>query len=497
MFATRVSSPAPRSSKRRTTAAHEAVIIELRRSPLLADLAAAGRASQTLADVKSLPRLSGISWDAAYPLVSVHATRVRRAPRIAADISPPVEVDPRLPAQTFFARATADAAGLLALRAAGHNAGQVVGVSIDLPVRFCGQIASARAPASLDAVRHLVGVDVLADHGLDGNQVWVAVIDGGISRTALEACGVTATCDEDRSWTADERARPFGFKRGHGTMCAFDVCVGAPRCVLMDFAAFRAYQPTGGDAPNAPLTAMLSDAVNAYSKLCELLLRESRAGRTRSLVVSNSWEVDGRRDYPPDSPLNYGSNRQHAMNKIVDRLSLLGADIVFSAGNTTAAERESDPRPICGANAHPSVLTVAGVDVESRRLDMSRPGPGTLSTEKPDLAAYSRFQGSGTSGPSTPDDGTSAACALTAGVVAAIRSGFPYDPKRPETSPAALRSILKKQAREIGSQGFDFDHGWGVLDAAAVAEALLAPPANFRPADWHCRPPAVALRPVK
>jgi hypothetical protein len=60
-----------------------------------------------------------------------------------------------------------------------------------------------------------------------------------------------------------------------------------------------------------------------------------------------------------------------------------------------------------------------------------------------------------------------------------------------------LRSIIKKRARDVGSQGFDYDYGWGVLDAAAVAEALLSPPANFRPPDWHRRPPAVVLRPVR
>jgi subtilisin family serine protease len=138
---------------------------------------------------------------------------------------------------------------------------------------------------------------------------------------------------------------------------------------------------------------------------------------------------------------------------------------------------------------------VGAVDVESRRLDISRPGPGALASEKPDVAAFARFTGSAIMGGSVPDDGTSAACALTAGVVAAIRSGFPVDPRRPETSPAALRAIIKKQARHIGSQGFDHDCGWGVIDAAAIAEALIAPPANYRPPDWLRRVPTVDLRP--
>lgn len=447
--------------------------------------------------MKALPRLSGIIWDSSYPLVALRATRSRRGQRSAVDIAPPIEIDGRPAAQTYFARARTDAAGLSALHAAARGDGPVVAASVDLPVRFCGQVAAARGPARLEDIRHLVGIDVLAEHGLDGNGVWVAIVDAGISQQALEAREVSALCDESHSWAASPQTRPFRFTAGHGTMCAFDVCVGAPRSVLLDFAAFRAYQPTGDAKQGGPLAAMLSDAVTAYSRLCELLLSEIRDGGARSLVVSNSWEVDAKRDFPPGDPLNYGSNPDHAMNKIVNRLALLGADILFSSGNTTAIERDGARRPICGANAHPAVLTVAGVDVESRRLDMSRPGPGTLSTEKPDVAAYSRFHGSATMGTSIPDDGTSAACALAAGVVAAIRSGFPYDPKRPETSPAALRSIVKKQARDVGSQGFDYDYGWGVLDAAAVAEALLSPPANFRPPDWNRRPLAVALRPIR
>jgi subtilisin family serine protease len=115
--------------------------------------------------------------------------------------------------------------------------------------------------------------------------------------------------------------------------------------------------------------------------------------------------------------------------------------------------------------------------------------------EKPDVAAFAGFAGSAIMGESVPDDGTSAACALAAGVLAAIRSRYPFDPRRPETSPAALRAIIKKQARHVGSQGFDHDCGWGVIDGAAIAEALTAPPANHRPPDWLTRAPTVDLRP--
>jgi subtilisin family serine protease len=336
---------------------------------------------------------------------------------------------------------------------------------------------------------------VLADSGFDGHGVSLAIVDAGLNGPFLERTMPHLQRDVARSWTADPAALPYAFRVGHGTMCAFDAGLAAPRCTLLDVAAFRPFRPGDPGELDGPLPAMLSDAVRAFSFLCGLMLADARAGHRRPLVVSNSWEVDTTQDHPSDSPANYGSNPDHALNKMVRQLALLGADIVFSAGNTTAREREDGPRPISGANSHPSVLTVGAVDLDSRRLDISRPGPGVLCAEKPDIAAFAGFLGSGIMGGALPDEGTSAACALVAGVVAAIRSGFPADPSRPEASPAALRAIIKKQARHDGSQGFDHECGWGVIDAAAIAEALTAPPANYRPPGWLKRVPVLDLRP--
>ena len=396
-------------------------------------------------------------------------------------------------ASAFIARAWTEAAVWKDLGDTVARDSAVARVSADLPITFSSVGQSGTTTGALEAVRHLLGTDVLAGNGFEGEGVFVAVVDAGINRAFLERTATRTQFDETISWSAGDGIKPYAFPVGHGTMCAFDATIAAPACTVVDVAAFRPYQPRPSDT-GGPLDVMLSDAVRAFGHLCELVVADAKEGRTRSLVVSCSWEVDTAHDHPASSSSNYGSNPEHALNKMVGQLALLGADIVFSAGNTSAAERENAPRPISGANSHPAVLTVGAVDVECQRLAISRPGPGVFSSEKPDVASFAGFAGSAIMGGSVPDDGTSAACALAAGVIAAIRSGFPYDPSRPETSPAALRAIIKKQARHFGSQGFDHDCGWGVIDAAAIAEALTAPPANYRPPDWLLRAPTIELR---
>jgi subtilisin family serine protease len=217
------------------------------------------------------------------------------------------------------------------------------------------------------------------------------------------------------------------------------------------------------------MTGLLSDAVLAYSKLLQVLTAMPAA--TRAMVVTNSWGMFSPQwDFPPGAPGNYSDNPSHPFNIIVASLEDAGADILFAAGN--CGRDCPDGRcqfgaapPISGANSHPRVLSIAGVDVKKARVGYSSQGPGRLDKNKPDLAAYTHFVGSGV----YPEDGgTSAACPVAAGVVAAVRS------KRSATSlsPAALRSLIMKTAQDLGPKGFDYDYGWGVIDTAALLAAL-------------------------
>jgi subtilisin family serine protease len=259
----------------------------------------------------------------------------------------------------------------------------------------------------------------------------------------------------------------------HGTMCAFDVCIAAPACTLVDIALLR---PLAGGLP-----AVLSDAVRAYSHLRDLLTGPLRPADLKGLVVSNSWGMfHPSWDLPPSDAGNYSDNPNHPFNRAVAALEALGADILFAAGNCGPQCPDSrcqgvSTNAIYGANGHPSVLSVAGVDTNSERVGYSAIGPGRLADRKPDVAGYTHFKGSEVF---DNDGGTSAACPVVAGAVAAVRTKRPYDPADPATSPAAIRALMTSTARDLGTAGYDYQHGYGAVDGAKLRDEVCDEPAS-------------------
>ncbi|MGA8030220.1 MAG: S8 family serine peptidase [Bryobacteraceae bacterium] len=234
-------------------------------------------------------------------------------------------------------------------------------------------------------------------------------------------------------------------------MVAFDTLLGAPDAVLLDYALLQAAADTW--------SSFLSDALAAFADLISMLQREPGP-----LVVNNSWGLfDRSTDAPIGSPENYSANPNHPFNQIVGSLVAAGADVLFAAGN--CGEDCPDGRcgegdtgrgaSIHGANSHASVLTIAAVTVDKGRLGYSSQGPGGLTDKKPDVAAYSHFAGSGVY---KADGGTSAACPVAAGVVAALRQAAP------NLSPAELKGIIQKGADLLGL-AWDYDTGYGVINA--------------------------------
>jgi subtilisin family serine protease len=247
-------------------------------------------------------------------------------------------------------------------------------------------------------------------------------------------------------------------------MCAFDATITAPKAQLLDYAVLLSRRH-GSTA----MEGLLSDAVLAYSKLRQVL--NGMPPDTRAMVITNSWGMfTPTWDFPPGHPGNYSDNPTHPFNVIVGSLDAAGADILFAAGN--CGRDCPDGRcnfggtlPICGANSHPSVISVAGVDINKARVGYSSQGPGRLDRNKPNIAAYTHFQGSGVY---PADSGTSAACPVAAGVVAAVRSKH----SATALSPHKLRSLLYKSADDEGRRGFDWDYGWGVIDPGHLLKSL-------------------------
>jgi hypothetical protein len=152
-------------------------------------------------------------------------------------------------------------------------------------------------------------------------------------------------------------------------------------------------------------------------------------------------------------------------------------DIIFAAGNCGADcpdDRCEDnvTDTITGANAHPEVLTLAGVDINGDRVGYSSQGPavpGMGQPQKPDVACATHFLGSEAFGQGKPDSGTSTSCPVAAGCVAALRTQV----SQASFPPSTLFDAIRNEARQpSGPPGWNADLGFGILDADATAKAF-------------------------
>jgi subtilisin family serine protease len=317
----------------------------------------------------------------------------------------------------------------------------------------------------------------LKSEGMDGADVALAIVDTGINvRHLSEVAGREISVDAARSWKPAGVTENFGqFPVHHGTMCAFDALIAAPRASLLDLPVLLSQRP-GATA----MEGLLSDAIAAFAHLRTVL--ETMPPERRAMVVSNSWgSFKPSWDFPPGHPGNYSDNPAHPFNLSVTALEQAGADILFAAGNCgrDCPDRRCgfSDRPINGANSHARVLSVGGVDTRRARVGYSSQGPGRLTRRKPDICAFTHFEGSLAFGTDSPDSGTSAACPVAAGVVAAVRSHLPVK----DLKPAQMRTLLRRTADDLGVAGFDFDYGYGTIEAPGIVEAVRRRQKNGRP----------------
>ncbi|WP_158859413.1 S8/S53 family peptidase [Rhodoplanes serenus] len=314
----------------------------------------------------------------------------------------------------------------------------------------------------------------LAGRGLDGQGVAIAVLDTGINLAHLRSkLGTVPLFDAGNSWTPPRgTTAPGTYPVNHGTMCAFDALIAAPKATLLDFSILSTRVPGG-----AMTGSTLAVAVQAFAQLIAfwgVAFAPGGAPRYKALVVNNSWGVyHPSWDFPPGHPGRYIDNPRHPFQGLVSVLAGAGADILFAAGNCGAdcPANECQGRvtgTIMGANASPDVLTLAGCDVTDTRVGYSSQGPSIagLYQQKPDLTAYTHFLGSDAFGPGVPDNGTSAACPVAAGCVAALRTKLTPQ----AVPPPNLFAQLTASARQVvPSPGWNGDYGHGIIDPDAAA----------------------------
>jgi subtilisin family serine protease len=368
--------------------------------------------------------------------------------------------------------------------------GEVIGVFADPTIQACPTYCGVGAVGDSRDVARVLGVTALRKARLSGRNVRIAIVDTGIDGQRIP--------NVRDGWSADGQYQPGSAGVDHGTMCAFDARIAAPDADLLDYALLL---------NAAALSSFLSDAIAAFADLIARL--QAQPG---PLVVNNSWAVfDRSEDAPIGSPENYSANPDHPFNQITGSLVEAGADVLFAAGNCgrecpddRCGRGDTGPdASIHGANSHPDVITVAAITIDGRRLGYSSQGGGGLARRKPDVAAPSHFAGSGVY---DADGGTSAACPVAAGVVAALRQH--KDVKA--LAPARVKAMLQKSAVRSDGKGWDTDLGYGTLSAtralkeagisaaAGVAAAAPARPAQPLPvARLAASPVKRAAAPVK
>lgn len=364
----------------------------------------------------------------------------------------------------------------------GYVNGQPIFNDPDIaPLLICGGDPAVGNAGDVAALHRIAPVH---QRGATGDRVAIAIMDSGISASHLATLGLRNVVDQSVIWNAlpaiaaaGRLTAPGAHPIGHGTMCAFDALIAAPDARLLDYPILhRARQPGGSIMAGA-----LSDALQAYANLeafWSIVYGPSRANYD-SLVINNSWGVfHPSWDFPPNHPGRYIDNPNHPFNLRVEAMAREGIDVLFAAGNCGA--QCPDPRckgtvtqTITGANAHPAVLTLAGIGTNFDRVGYSSEGPpipGMGAPQKPDLACATHFDGSQAYAPS-PDSGTSAACPVAAGCVAALRSRQPQAMLPSHRLFDVLRSTASKPAG--APQGlWDPQIGFGVLDLDAAAAHL-------------------------
>jgi subtilisin family serine protease len=318
-----------------------------------------------------------------------------------------------------------------------------LGLGADLPFdtaeHWCPGNAENRLFGNRAAAHRLIQAEYLADQSAQGQGVNVVIIDRGISKEQIETLGGKY----GGGWRYDSLLYPGITRGGHGLMIARNILKMASEVTFFDCPLLPEH------IADIPIFLNLAEA--AYQQMITDI-KMLRTGKFPGpWIFVNAWAIyDRKTEYPPES---YSNGPRHPFNRQVASAVRSDIDVVFCAGNCggfcpserCGANDRGPGRSIFGANSHPDVITIGAVRSDTLWLGYSSQGPGQpkLDPDKPDFCAPSQFCETGDA--ATINDGTSAACALAAGVVAALRGKWDAN----AISPASLKDILKTTATRV------------------------------------------------
>jgi hypothetical protein len=350
----------------------------------------------------------------------------------------------------------------------GHEA--LLGIWADLPIDGADHWSPTEAANPIFGTRraaeHLIRSDKLKQLGATGEGVNVAIIDRGLNATELTNMKAKFGPGFGTAKQKPNTAPPGS----HGMMIARNIFKIAPEVTFFDCPLLPPHISN--------IQSFLIDAEVAYATM----LLDILTTRPGQWVFVNAWALYDRTSEAVTG--DYTNNPENPFNLLVGLAVSMGIDVLFCAGNCgefcpSARCGVTDRGPgnsIFGANSHPEVITVGAVRTDGIWLGYSSQGPGQpkLALDKPDICAPSQF--CETEDAHTVNTGTSAACALTAGVVAAMRSK--WDSKT--VTPSQMKDILKGAARKNivstvrESRLNEARLGKGILNVESALECLMA-----------------------
>jgi len=320
--------------------------------------------------------------------------------------------------------------------------------------------------------RQAVRASALSANSYLGQNVNVVIIDEGLDKNLIPANNWGGGLDH---YIDTDLVLPAGSASGtsHGMMIARSILDLAPQAKLYDVPVIPPVIES--------LPVFVSSIQSAYLSLIhEIRYRRKLAPWSGPWVLVNAWGIY---DTSADPSGSYTENTEPNGHPMINLLTKIVAnynlDVIFAAGNCgqfcpeqQCGGRDRGPgRSIWGANAHPLVLTAGAVRSDETWVGYSSQGPGPelLSVQKPDLCAPSQFCESYDA--AQLSSGTSAACAMAAGIVAALRSNPRWD--QASITPQTLKETLTASARKPQAPaGWDGRLGFGILDAEATIAAL-------------------------
>jgi hypothetical protein len=464
------------------------LILELKNEPGLLERYRSGRPELVRPYIDERFGLTGFDYDIVDLPSLMPRFRFHGSDRAVSDEARHRSVEETLPWLVFGLSVKGKDGALALLRQASLHGDTRIGTDVAVATfeSWCPQ-ESAPSFFHMRALAHaLIGAPALASGStpLAGEGVNVVVVDEGLSFPQLGRQFPTA--DLVGGWSLAPPGLPPRWPggaplRGHGSMVARNILFLAPRARVFDLPVIppRMLGVTG-------YMTWVAAAFWYVRTEVELWLRHAFPG---PWVFCNAWGIYDRR--LESIPGDYTQRPDHPFTLQVTEMEAEARDFVFGAGNCGQFCPDGRCGPmdrgigtsIWGANSSPKALTVGAVRADGLWLGYSSQGPGqreflslapsgAMRVEKPDLCVPSHFIED--TDARAENRGTSAACGLAAGAIAALRSGGSLASLAPE----GLRERLRQTARRPAGAGWNERDGYGILDLSAALTATAGKPSS-------------------